>query len=109
MSHNSEGRRNYRIRVLKGATIILTNNQSEIRCTVRNQHADGAELHIPGVLALPDEFLLYVPWMQPLIGRSSAGEGVIVSASSSPAPNQNLEGIMVHKSSANLTDVSNFW
>jgi len=61
MSSESESRRRTRPRVLKGATILLTNNQSEIRCTVRNQHEDGAELHIPGVLALPDEFLLYIP------------------------------------------------
>lgn len=61
MSSESENRRKMRPRVLKGATIILSNNQSDIRCTVRNQHEDGAEIYIPGVLALPDEFLLYIP------------------------------------------------
>jgi hypothetical protein len=57
----SEVLREKRRRVLKGATIILTNNQSEIRCTVRNQHNEGAELHVPGLIALPVEFLLYIP------------------------------------------------
>lgn len=50
-----------RSRVLKGATIILLNNLSEIACSVRNQHEHGAELYVPGILGIPQEFLLYIP------------------------------------------------
>jgi hypothetical protein len=53
--------RAHRARVLKGATIVLGINESEIACTVRNQHAEGAELVVPPAVPLPGEFLLYVP------------------------------------------------
>jgi hypothetical protein len=61
MSSESENGRKHRPRVLKGATIILSNNLSEIACTVRNQHEGGAELYVQGIIGLPQEFLLYVP------------------------------------------------
>ena len=61
MSSESENRRKHRPRVLKGATIILSNNVSEIACTVSNQHDGGAELYVQGYLALPSDFLLYIP------------------------------------------------
>ncbi|MBS3647415.1 PilZ domain-containing protein [Pseudaminobacter sp. 19-2017] len=52
--------RAHRARVLKRATIVRGVDESEIGCTVRNQHSDGAELIVPAV-PVPGEFLLYVP------------------------------------------------
>jgi hypothetical protein len=57
----SDVHRKHRQRVLKGATIILSINQSEISCTMRNQHDGGAELKVPMDAGIPAEFLLYVP------------------------------------------------
>jgi hypothetical protein len=54
-------RREHRQRVLKGASILTGINNSEIKCTVRNMHAHGAELKIPEGCVAPAEFLLYVP------------------------------------------------
>ncbi len=54
-----EQRREHRQRVLKGGA-ILGANSSEIRCTVRNMHAHGAELLIPLDAAIPQQFLLYI-------------------------------------------------
>lgn len=56
-----ETRRDYRPRVLKGGTIIYGTWNSEITCTLRNQHAGGAELAISVEAMIPAEFLLYVP------------------------------------------------
>jgi hypothetical protein len=56
----SHAGRVHRARVLKRATIVLGIDESEIACTVRNQHSDGAELIVPAV-PVPGEFLLYVP------------------------------------------------
>ncbi|MHB0953441.1 MAG: PilZ domain-containing protein [Allorhizobium sp.] len=53
--------RAHRPRVLKRATIIISATNSEITCTVRNMHAEGAELKIDEYAALPGSFLLYVP------------------------------------------------
>lgn len=47
--------------MLKGGTIITGIQNSEVSCTVRNQHASGAELKIPLEARVPDQFLLYVP------------------------------------------------
>ena len=52
--------RDHRTRVLKGASIIINMAKSEIPCTLRNQHANGAELKIAGEIALPARFTLYV-------------------------------------------------
>lgn len=57
----SDDRRGHRNRVLKGATILVDVNTSEIKCMVRNMHADGAELRLPSGVQVPAEFLLYVP------------------------------------------------
>ncbi|TPI26875.1 PilZ domain-containing protein [Mesorhizobium sp. B3-2-1] len=56
-----EPQREHRPRVLKGGTIITGIRNSEIGCTVRDQHAGGAELKIPLESRVPDQFLLYVP------------------------------------------------
>lgn len=53
--------RAHRHRVLKGATIITSITASEVPCTIRNQHAAGAELKVPAEASIPAEFLLYVP------------------------------------------------
>ena len=53
--------RTHRPRVLKGATIISGDENSEISCTIRNQHAGGAELRVPVEARVPQTFLLYVP------------------------------------------------
>ncbi|TPJ31536.1 PilZ domain-containing protein [Mesorhizobium sp. B2-7-2] len=58
---NRELRGEHRKRVLKGATIITSITNSETTCTIRNQHADGAELTVPAETRVPSEFLLYVP------------------------------------------------
>ena len=55
------GARKYRRRVLKGATILLGIKHSEISCTIRNMHEDGAELRLPPSTVVPENFLLYVP------------------------------------------------
>ncbi|TGV64574.1 PilZ domain-containing protein, partial [Mesorhizobium sp. M00.F.Ca.ET.149.01.1.1] len=54
-------RREHRQRVLKGAAIITSITNSEISCSIRNQHAGGAELKVPVEARVPPEFLLYVP------------------------------------------------
>ena len=51
----------YRHKVLKRATIIKSMSVSEILCSVRNQHAFGAELEVPVDSGVPTDFLLYVP------------------------------------------------
>ncbi|KAA3449785.1 PilZ domain-containing protein [Mesorhizobium sp. SARCC-RB16n] len=58
---STEPQREHRPRVLKGGTIITGIQNSEVSCTVRNQHAGGAELKIPLEARVPDHFLLYVP------------------------------------------------
>ncbi|MER9868527.1 PilZ domain-containing protein [Mesorhizobium sp. M0136] len=55
--NSDEHRRERRPRVLKGGTIITGIQNSEISCTLRNQHEGGAELKVARV---PDRFLLYV-------------------------------------------------
>jgi hypothetical protein len=57
----SESRREHRARVLKRASILSGVNNSEIACTVRNMHKNGAELRVPIDARVPQEFLLYVP------------------------------------------------
>jgi hypothetical protein len=58
---SEELRQQHRRRVLKGATILTGIASSEIKCTVRNMHAGGAELRVSIDARVPDEFLLYVP------------------------------------------------
>ena len=58
---SDEHRRQHRQRVLKGGTIITSIQNSEISCTLRNQHQGGAELKVPPESRVPDRFLLYVP------------------------------------------------
>ncbi len=58
---DDEHRDKRRQRVLKGATILTGISNSEVKCTVRNMHADGAELKVSIDARVPDEFLLYVP------------------------------------------------
>jgi hypothetical protein len=61
MTDDSTETRSHRPRVLKGGTIIFGPNNSEVSCTVRNQHAGGAELQVCPEARAPVEFLLYVP------------------------------------------------
>jgi hypothetical protein len=63
MQENSfvEQRREHRQRVIKGGTIIVGLNQSEIGCVLRNQHSGGAELKVGPEAHIPASFLLYVP------------------------------------------------
>ncbi|CCV07677.1 conserved hypothetical protein [Mesorhizobium metallidurans STM 2683] len=56
-----EHRDKHRQRVLKGATILTGVTNSEVKCMVRNMHAEGAELKVSPDARVPDEFLLYVP------------------------------------------------
>ncbi len=58
---NEQTPREHRQRVLKGATIIVNLSKSEVSCTVRNQHANGAELRVPLEVHIPEQFTLYVP------------------------------------------------
>ena len=57
----SDNRRAHRGRVLKRATIIVDIANSEMSCTIRNQHSGGAELKISPEARVPQIFLLYVP------------------------------------------------
>jgi hypothetical protein len=61
VANDQDNRREYRQRVLKGATIIINLSKPEIRCTIRNQHANGAELHVAADNNIPSEFVLFVP------------------------------------------------
>lgn len=60
VSEHSEKRREHRNRVLKGATIVVGVNESEIPCMVRNMNTGGAELKVAADQFVPDEFMLYV-------------------------------------------------
>lgn len=60
-AETSEHRHERRQRVLKGASILTGIANSEVKCTVRNMHDDGAELKIDIDARVPNEFLLYVP------------------------------------------------
>jgi hypothetical protein len=53
--------REYRKRVLKGASILSGVNNSIVQCTIRNQHEHGAQLVVPAEARIPSEFVLYVP------------------------------------------------
>lgn len=53
--------REHRNRVLKGASIITSVKNSEIACSIRNMHQNGAELRVPVDARIPERFLLYVP------------------------------------------------
>jgi hypothetical protein len=57
----AEHRRQHRQRVLKGASILTGISNSEVKCTIRNMHNDGAELKVSIDSHVPQEFLLYVP------------------------------------------------
>jgi phosphomannomutase len=57
----TEQGREHCARVLKSATIITGINNSEISCTIRNQHKNGAQLTVSPEVEVPREFLLYVP------------------------------------------------
>lgn len=59
-SEHQQERRLHRQRVLKGASILNGVSQSEISCTVRNMHKDGAELRVSPEAMVPAHFLLYV-------------------------------------------------
>ncbi len=56
-----ENPREHRQRVLKGASILGGISNSEVKCTIRNMHAHGAELRVALGTMVPNEFLLYVP------------------------------------------------
>jgi hypothetical protein len=57
----SKPEREHRRRVLKGAAILSGIANSAVTCTIRNMHANGAELVVPVEARVPEEFLLYVP------------------------------------------------
>ena len=58
---SSEHRKDRRQRVLKGASILTGVANSEVKCLIRNMHAEGAELKVDLDARIPGEFLLYVP------------------------------------------------
>ncbi len=53
-------RRSRRMRVLKGARIVFNDHRSVINCTVRNFSESGALLLLPSVVAVPNEFELWI-------------------------------------------------
>lgn len=57
----SDHRNQRRRRVLKGGSILTGVSNSEVKCTIRNMHPDGAELNVALDARVPNEFLLYVP------------------------------------------------
>jgi hypothetical protein len=59
---SDEPQREHRPRVLKGGSIITGISNSEVGCTLRNQHESGAELKVTLEARVPDRFLLYVPF-----------------------------------------------
>jgi hypothetical protein len=60
-TERTEQRRDHRQRVLKGASILIDVDSSEMKCQVRNQSPNGAELRILIGQIVPPEFLLWVP------------------------------------------------
>lgn len=46
--------------MLKGGTIVIGVNDSEIPCMIRNMHSRGAELKVAADQFVPDQFLLCV-------------------------------------------------
>jgi hypothetical protein len=80
-ANTPQAEREHRQRVLKGATVIMGMNDSEIPCTVRNMHAHGAELKVPFEANLPREFMLHisvdnVTWLCELRWRMRERAGV---------------------------------
>ncbi|RVC83966.1 MAG: PilZ domain-containing protein [Mesorhizobium sp.] len=61
MHGGKESREQRRRRVLKGASILTGISNSEVKCTVRNMHSQGAELQVSIDARVPNEFLLYIP------------------------------------------------
>lgn len=57
----ADGRSEHRRRVLKGATILVGVEVSEVKCMIRDMHEDGALLVVPSEARVPETFLLYVP------------------------------------------------
>ncbi|WP_352549687.1 PilZ domain-containing protein [Mesorhizobium sp. M0027] len=55
----NERRSHARAAVLKDGTIITEN--ATIRCSVRNQHAHGCELHVDPSIVIPERFILHIP------------------------------------------------
>jgi hypothetical protein len=56
-----ERRHHLRERVLKEATIIAKGPNSDISCSVRNQHERGAELRVAPDSPVPDRFVRFIP------------------------------------------------
>ena len=54
-----ERRSHPRSAVLKDGTIIT--EDATIRCSVRNQHAHGAELRVDPGVVIPERFVLHIP------------------------------------------------
>ena len=51
-----EGRKERRMRTLKGAQIVFNGGRSVFDCTVRNLSPSGAMLEIPSMLGIPPKF-----------------------------------------------------
>lgn len=58
---DADARGQRRQRVLKGASILKGVESSEVKCTVRNMHEEGALLQVDLDARVPEAFLLYVP------------------------------------------------
>ncbi|MGC5844412.1 PilZ domain-containing protein [Mesorhizobium abyssinicae] len=61
MNNAEDTRKLGRRRVLKGASILTGISNSEVKCTVRNMHSQGAELQVPADSRVPNDFVLYIP------------------------------------------------
>jgi hypothetical protein len=57
---SDERRQRPRARTLKEARIVFNDRRSVIDCTARNLSASGAQLHVPNVASVPNEFELWI-------------------------------------------------
>jgi hypothetical protein len=54
-----EKRSKTRPRTLKGAKIVFADGTNVIDCIIRNRSQDGAQLKVPSIVGIPDQFELH--------------------------------------------------
>lgn len=55
----NEKRHETRPRALKGAKIVFGGGTRVIDCTIRNRSENGAQLKVPSIVGIPDQFELH--------------------------------------------------
>ena len=100
----SNRRADPRLRTFKGAYVVFNGGFSAMECTVRNLSEGGAMLEFSGVIALPNEFTLFmkqdgqgrpckVAWRSgSRIGVAFTGPPIEKAVRSGPPPKRRDEG-----------------